>query len=82
LPYVGGAIIGLMLLFSLYVHSLPAVEPPTKKAPSVTNNVSPDGIKVPEGVKVQTQKIVKENELPEQLEEDLNHDDDVIDGEM
>lgn len=78
--------VGLMLLFALYVHSLPVVEP--KAAPptiATTNNLSPDGAVVFDEVTAETKKhhVVKEDELPDQLEEDLIKDDDeVMDGEM
>ena len=77
--------VGLMLLFALYVHSLPVVEPPQKVPPEVStaDNVPPDGIKVnaPDGINVQAQ-IRQQDELPEQLEEDMIKDDDDVDGEM
>lgn len=82
---MGGAIVGLMLLFALYVRSLPVVEPPKKVPPKVSMEdvVPPDGIKgnAPEELKVQAQ-IRQQDELPDQLEEDLIKDDDDLDGEM
>lgn len=80
IPYVGVAILGLILLFSLYVRSLPVVEPPARKAPpkvATTDNLSPDG----EVVETKKTHVVGD-ELPEQLEEDLIKDDDGMDGEM
>mmetsp|Transcript_20839 Transcript_20839/g.37858 ORF Transcript_20839/g.37858 Transcript_20839/m.37858 type:complete len:126 (-) Transcript_20839:282-659(-) len=87
LPFVGGAIVGLMVLFALYVRSLPVVEPPKKVPPKVSMEdvVPPDGRKgnAPEELKVQAQ-IRQQDEFtdPDQLEEDLIKDDDDLDGEM
>lgn len=80
---MGGALVSLILLFSLYVWSLPVrvVEPPESVAPpkiATADNLPPDGV-----VTEIKKTVVEEYELPEQLEEDLIKDDDEVDdGEM
>ena len=65
LPYVGGALLALMLLFAYYIHTLP---PPVPK-------VKPQNLEVKSVPKKEEMIKPVEDDFPEQLLQDMKKDD-------
>jgi hypothetical protein len=81
LPYVGGAIVVIILLFALYVQTLP---PPVPRAApqkiKLTDNLGPDGV-VKEMVQPETEDVDEKEEKVE-VEDDNDEDDDDEDSDL